>query len=264
MQPLLSIITINLNNREGLRKTIESVVAQTAHNFEYIIIDGGSVDGSKELIESYGPSIAYWQSRKDKGIYNAMNQGIDHAKGEFCLFLNAGDYLLKEGDIDDFLPYLPKYDLVCGNILFDGVVDEIAECLPQTISLDFMYFASLWHPATFIRTALFKKFGKYNEEFRIAADYDFFLKLIADGGIKIKTIDNLFAAHQRDGISSLPKFQRLNQQERRWAQKTHLSRKTRRNLAFHYWLQLPIKQKCTFWVRKTKVGDYFLNLLKGH
>jgi len=263
MHPMLSIITINLNNRDGLRKTIESVVSQTSRSFEYIVIDGGSVDGSKELIESYGSKITYWQSKKDKGIYNAMNQGIEHANGEYCLFLNSGDYLLKDAVIESVLPYLIEWDLVCGNILFEGLGDEIAESIPPTISLDFMYYASLWHPATFIRRSLFRQFGKYNEDFKIAADYEFFLKLIAGGTIKVKAIELLVAAHQRDGISSLPKFQHLNKQERKWAQKMHLSAKTRRTLAFHYWLQLPFKQKFTFLVRKTKAGNYLLNLLKA-
>ena len=76
----LSIITINYNNKAGLQKTIDSVVAQTWRDFEWIIIDGGSTDGSKELIEQYQQHFAYWCSEPDKGVYNAMNKGIDKAK----------------------------------------------------------------------------------------------------------------------------------------------------------------------------------------
>ena len=87
----LSIITINYNNREGLRKTIESVVNQTYRNFEYIIIDGGSTDGSVEVVKEYADRISYWVSEPDNGIYNAMNKGVLAANGKYIQFLNSGD-----------------------------------------------------------------------------------------------------------------------------------------------------------------------------
>ena len=87
----LSIITINYNNREGLKKTINSVINQTFRDFEYILIDGGSEDGSKEIILQHEAQFSYWRSEKDHGIYNAMNKGILAAKGDYLLFLNSGD-----------------------------------------------------------------------------------------------------------------------------------------------------------------------------
>ena len=92
--PKLSIITVNLNKAKGLQKTIESVIFQTFTDYEYIIIDGGSTDGSKQIIEQYADKITYWVSEPDSGIYNGMNKGIKVAKGEYCLFLNSEDYLL--------------------------------------------------------------------------------------------------------------------------------------------------------------------------
>lgn len=89
----LSIITVNLNNKDGLQKTIESVISQTCKDFEWIIIDGGSVDGSKDIIEKYSKEIDYWVSESDQGIYHAMNKGILRSHGEYLLFLNSGDYL---------------------------------------------------------------------------------------------------------------------------------------------------------------------------
>ena len=86
--PELSIITINLNNKEGLEKTISSVLSQRSANLEFIVIDGGSTDGSKELIEKYGSSITRSISEKDNGMYEAMNKGIKLAKGDYFLFLN--------------------------------------------------------------------------------------------------------------------------------------------------------------------------------
>ena len=86
-----SVITINYNNCNGLRHTIESVVNQTFRNFEYIVVDGGSTDGSVEVIKEYETNINYWISEHDGGIYNAMNKGIAQAHGEYCIFMNSGD-----------------------------------------------------------------------------------------------------------------------------------------------------------------------------
>ena len=88
----LSIITVNLNNLEGLKKTYESVVSQTFTDYEWLVIDGGSTDGSREFIEQHQDKFAYWCSEPDKGIYNAMNKGIVRAKGEYLNFMNSGDY----------------------------------------------------------------------------------------------------------------------------------------------------------------------------
>ena len=110
----LSIITVNLNNMEGLQKTCDSIISQTFKNFEWIVIDGGSADGSKELIEEYGSNISYWVSEPDKGIYNAMNKGIKVAKGEYLYFLNSGDYLFDSNALSDVFLDNPKEDIVYG------------------------------------------------------------------------------------------------------------------------------------------------------
>ena len=101
----LSVITINFNNRDGLRKTIESVVNQTYKDFEYIVIDGGSTDGSVDVIKEYTDRIDYWVSEPDKGIYNAMNKGIDVAQGEYCLFLNCMGILNEKHLLDIIKEY---------------------------------------------------------------------------------------------------------------------------------------------------------------
>ncbi|KPA34233.1 hypothetical protein AMR50_0875 [Leptospira interrogans] len=102
-EPKISIITINLNNLEGLRKTLESVKSQTYTNFELIVVDGGSTDGSFEYLKSNLDLIKKFISEKDKGIYNAQNKGISLSKGEYLVFLNAGDTLLqKKYSIRDF------------------------------------------------------------------------------------------------------------------------------------------------------------------
>lgn len=104
----LSIITVKLNNRDGLKRTIDSVVSQTFTDYEWIVIDGGSTDGSRELIEQYQDHFAYWCSEPDKGIYNAMNKGIAHAKGEWLQFLNSGDVLYSNNTLASV--FSSKYD----------------------------------------------------------------------------------------------------------------------------------------------------------
>ena len=112
----LSIITINFNNRNGLEKTIESVTSQTCKDFEWIIIDGGSTDGSRELVEKKQKYITYWCSEPDSGIYNAMNKGIKKAKGDYCFFLNSGDRLHDKDVMMNVLGELDGTDFVSGNV----------------------------------------------------------------------------------------------------------------------------------------------------
>ena len=111
----LSVITINFNNRDGLRKTIESVVNQTFKDFEYIIIDGGSTDGSVDVIKEYADRIDYWVSEPDKGIYNAMNKGIDVAKGEYCIFMNSGDCFYVNDVYENVFRELDGVDIIIGD-----------------------------------------------------------------------------------------------------------------------------------------------------
>ncbi len=111
-----SIITINYNNRDGLRKTIESVVNQSCRDIEYIVIDGGSTDGSVEVIEEYAGKIDYWVSERDKGIYNAMNKGLAQAHGEYLNFMNSGD-CFHDNDVLINLPQDADEDIIFGKAL---------------------------------------------------------------------------------------------------------------------------------------------------
>ena len=111
MKPI-SIITINYNNASGLEKTIRSVVEQTYNEYEYIIIDGASLDKSKEVIQEYQRYIDFWCSEKDSGIYNAMNKGIQKASGEYLLFLNSGDVLNNSAVLADIHGFLDRKSVV--------------------------------------------------------------------------------------------------------------------------------------------------------
>lgn len=197
----LSIITVNLNNKSGLQKTIDSVITQTWKEFEWIIIDGGSTDGSKELIEKYSSYITYWVSEPDKGIYNAMNKGIKVAKGEYLQFLNSGDCLYNKKTNEDI--FLKKYkiaDIITGNIICEGkIVKGIAA---KDISLNDFFYGNILHPSTYIKRELFEQYGYYDEELEIVSDWKFFLITIILKNVSITYVDKVLVDFDGTGISS--------------------------------------------------------------
>ena len=164
----ISIITINYNNREGLSRTLASVAEQTCRDFEYIIIDGGSTDGSVEEIQHHAAIIDYWVSEPDGGIYNAMNKGIAKAQGDYCLFLNSSDMLYSPDIIAKVVPLLDGTDFCAGDICFLYEKPEV-KVVPDEITAYYMFHSILFHQSTFIRTALLKA-EPYSENYRIVSD----------------------------------------------------------------------------------------------
>lgn len=198
----LSIITINYNNLEGLKRTVGSVINQTFNLFEYIIIDGGSTDGSAEFIESQSNNFYYWISEQDKGIYNAMNKGIEVATGEYLLFLNSGDNLFDKKVIENNIKYIESYDLIYFNLqTISGDASKMVY-YPSKLRFSDLFSGSLPHPATFIKKELFTTTGLYDENFKIVSDWKFFiLALFRDNCTYIK-INETFSTFYLDGISS--------------------------------------------------------------
>lgn len=118
-----SIITVNKNNARGLEKTIKSVIDQTFNKYEFIIIDGNSDDNSVEIIKKYEDKISYWISENDSGKYNAMNKGIKVAEGDYCLFLNSGDYLYNNGILEEIYNCKYQEEIISGDVIkFSGVI----------------------------------------------------------------------------------------------------------------------------------------------
>lgn len=202
----LSIITINYNNSAGLQKTIESVINQTYKGFEYIIVDGGSNDGSKEIIEKYSDKIKYWVSEKDKGIYNAMNKGIKQAKGKYCLFLNSGDWLVDKDVLEKVFSLEFNEAIIYGNVLKvnNSTKDFIREKSfgRSELSLLDIYYNTLPHQSVFIKRELFDKYGLYDEDFKIVSDWMFFLKTIGVEGESVKYLDMDISYYDTNGFSS--------------------------------------------------------------
>lgn len=192
----LSIITINFNNRDGLRKTIESVVNQTWQDFEYIIIDGGSTDGSVEVIKEFADRIDYWISEPDKGIYNALNKGVAAAKGEYCNFMNSGDCFYAPDTLEKVFDSAPTADIVCGNTYSDHFFSS-----PDEITFDFLFNASICHQCAFIRTTMMQKYG-YDEHYKIVADRKFFVQAFLLENCSYTHINQTIVKYDISGLSS--------------------------------------------------------------
>lgn len=203
----LSIITINLNNEEGLRKTIESVISQSFNEFEYIIIDGASTDGSVNVIKQYTNKITYWISEPDTGIYNAMNKGILKAAGEYCLFLNSGDWLTNDNVLSDIKFSQRTEDIIYGNLIYMHIDKEPSKMFgikdSEITFYNFFATQSIPHQAAFIKRDLFEKYGLYDESYFVVSDWLFFVKTIIFGNVSIKYINIDITNFDPYGISSL-------------------------------------------------------------
>lgn len=201
----LSVITINYNNREGLYRTLESVRLQNCKDFEYIVIDGGSSDGSLELLEEYEQYIDIWVSEPDKGIYEAMNKGVRKAKGKYCLFLNSGDWFHTDSVIRLSLPYLnSNKDLLIGFQISahkSGQRRRYNQCHPELMTMWRLIYCSIPHQATFIKRELLEKFP-YNQDYKIVSDWKFFLDLYARIDVSAEFIPVDIADFDTSGVSS--------------------------------------------------------------
>ncbi len=201
----LSIITVNLNNKDGLQKTINSIVSQTYKNFEWIVIDGGSTDGSKELIEANQNHITFWVSEKDNGIYEAMNKGIMVAKGDYLLFINSGDYLCSNDVVEKIVndENFGKYDIMTGHTYLsknDKIQEEVKA--PKYVSIKLFIKRSICHPSSIIRASHLKKNGGYKTNYRIISDYIFFYEDLIIRNASYKTFNFGISVFDLSGISS--------------------------------------------------------------
>lgn len=200
--PKLSIITINLNNCAGLQKTMASVFDQTFTDYEYLVIDGGSKDGSIDEIKKHQNKLVYWISEKDKGIYPAMNKGIQQAKGEYLLFLNSGDYLVNNEVITQLMAASEGRDIVYGVMVVDDNGKLYNKDYPERLSFSYFLKDTLPHSCSLIKQRLFIEFGLFNESLRTTSDWAFFLNMICKYNATYKRVPVPFAVFNMDGISS--------------------------------------------------------------
>lgn len=205
----LSIITINYNNRDGLERTLKSVKAQIDRNFEYIVVDGGSTDGSVDLIHQYSEIIDKWVSEPDSGIYNAMNKGVTLACGEYVNFLNSGDELFDSNVVKYFNSLCINSDVITGietsvsHEKNDG--EEIIGVTNPIEDIDMLVYtlmtSSISHGASFIKTNLLKE-NPYDEYLKIVSDWKFFLEQIVGEKVSYSPWDMNVNRFDMSGISN--------------------------------------------------------------
>lgn len=225
----LSIITICYNDRQGLQRTLESVKKQTIHNFQYVVIDGASTDGSADLLVDYASAIDYSISEPDKGIYNAMNKGIREAEGEYCLFMNAGDTLYADDTIERVLPLLDGIDFLSGDTIcvFPDEKTSVWKAVNHA-STYLMSIYSLSHQATFIKTNLLKK-RPYREDLKVVSDWEqmFYELIICDR--TYKRLSLIICKFAQGGVSSSQAETR--ERERQIVLDEHFSKKMQADIA---------------------------------
>lgn len=213
---LLSIITINYNNSIGLKKTIESVVNQTSNDFEYIVIDGGSTDGSLDIIKANADKITYWVSEPDRGIYHAMNKGILVSIGEYCQFLNSGDTLCSSDVTETMLSCIQQPNIQVGNMIKvwqNGRTYTDRGSASHPITFLTFYRGTINHSPAYIPRRLFDQYGLYDETLRIVSDWKWYLQVVGlnKEGVDYRNID--MTCFDTGGISNTQK--ELEIQERR-------------------------------------------------
>ena len=198
--PKLSIITVVYNRVNTIEQLISSVLNQTYENIEFIIVDGASTDGTVDIIKKYEGKISKWISEPDTGIYNAMNKGIDMATGDYVEIIGSDDALIGEDVISNIIPYFEsKPDILSANeyILYPDVNRQQAYLNNDARDPKNYKGGMVGHAAMFVKRSLLRKY-KFDESYRIAADYKFFLQCYYDNDVKIKYIDDFIAFFETD------------------------------------------------------------------
>lgn len=201
--PKISIITVNLNNLEGLKKTAESVFNQSFKDFEFIVIDGNSTDGSKEYITKISTNLTHWISESDTGIYNAMNKGIRLAKGDYVYFLNSGDIFYATSTLEEVADKMQaNLDLYYGDLIYNWSNKQEVISFPKTLSFIFFIADNINHQACFIKKSLFNDISYYNENYKIISDWEFLIYAVCKKEISYKHLDMLISIYDTLGIST--------------------------------------------------------------
>lgn len=214
--PKLSIITINYNDKAGLLSTFKSVFTQTHQQFEYVVIDGGSTDGSKKLIEQHADKIDYWVSEKDTGIFNAMNKGIKAAKGAYLLFLNSGDTFYNDEVLQQAVQQISnEHQIYYGDVLriFNDGTKKI-KTYPEALKFSFFVDSAIAHQSAIVKKNLFDDVFYFNENYKVYADWEFFVCAVCKYDVPYKHLGLVVANYDMSGISSDAAIQKKYSLER--------------------------------------------------
>ena len=206
-QPKFTLITVVLNNKDLLEKTIKSVLRQNFKNFEYILIDGGSKDGTLAILKKYNDKIDYWLSEKDDGIYHAFNKGMELSRGEYIGIINSDDTYRPNAlsIVSKYIKKNRKIDFIFGSVqkrwgLLSGYK-------PWKIFFSWGFYSS-HSTGFFIKNTAAEKVGYYNLKYRYHSDYDYFFRMIVKKKLKGTATkrDEITGDFRSGGFSSRLKF----------------------------------------------------------
>ncbi len=225
MAPLVSIISVNLNDRAGLARTLASIGRQTFKDREVIVVDGGSTDGSVDVIRENAAVVSDWVSEKDAGIYDAMNKGILRAHGTYCIFLNGGDAFASDEALERFFAAGEPVEDV---LYSDAVVEHEDKTThvwetPPTLGWELFMRTTLPHQSSAFRRDLFERVGLYDTRFKMGGDHEFYLRSIVTRGATTRKVPVPLALQVWGGFSNRPDTYGLLREERKLAKERALS-----------------------------------------
>lgn len=238
-KPLISVITVSFNSVKYIEQCIRSVIEQSYDDFEYVIIDGGSSDGTKEIIEKYTNHLTYWHSKPDRGLAHAFNEAVKYSKGHWLLFLNSDDYFIDSDVLNKISNFLNKYSNY--DVIFGQVVVVSREDNPVKIGgpyghafkwRKFIFHDTIPHQAAFTKRDFIEFAGPFNEDFKIAVDYEHYLR--KGSSLRAINVPVLMSCMRDGGLSQENLLKTL--------QDLHKARKENKILPFvflnliHYWV----------------------------
>lgn len=208
MKPLVSIVTVSFNSEETIQETVSSINMQTYENIEHIVIDGASIDSTVEKVHAISQRNTILVSEADNGIYNAMNKGLALCKGDFIFILNSDDIFSTSKVVEDVVAKFlldPSIDCIYGNVNFvsDKRFGPSRNWRSGTFHpLKLHYGWAPPHPATVVRRSVYEKIGNFDENLKIASDYDFLVRLFKRSDLSKKFVDKYFVTMRAGGVSN--------------------------------------------------------------
>lgn len=202
-KPLITVVTVVLNGRSSIESTIQSVLSQSYKYLEYIVIDGGSTDGTHDIIRKYQDRIDYWLSEKDNGIYDAMNKGIKLGRGEWIGILNADDTYHRHAleRVAQEVVCHEDIGVIYSNIAYDtNRRKNVLLRAPSMLKLSHFWRTPLYHPAMFVKRTIYKKYGTFDPTYLIAGDYELMLRYFL-AGVVFRYVEDILADMKMGGAS---------------------------------------------------------------
>ncbi|WP_052657388.1 glycosyltransferase family 2 protein [Thalassospira sp. HJ] len=254
--PLISIVTVVYNDVSGLERTILSVINQSSKNYEFIVVDGNSNDGTVDIIKNYAAHIDVIISEPDDGLYDAMNKGIKLSNGKWIYFLNSNDYLLKDTTLSEIENLLDDdFDVVHFNCEVTNNRGEFVHVrkFPRSVH-EISTWPCIQHQSVFTKKSTIMDFIGFNTKYKILADYDLFVRFYKEGKKFIFHKGIYISNYNSQGKSAQKKNIDICRDELRFIQLTHFNKVSRSML---------IQMYCKKLLYKLPFGGVIVSYIKG-